>query len=67
MSRLSTRLSLIKGKSYIGASYAHYRYFDYKVVPQKGKIVLFPSSFAYSHIAHPVEEGTKYTAINWYK
>ena len=42
-------------------------YFDYKIVPQKGKVVLFPSSFAYSHIAHPVEEGTKYTAINWYK
>ena len=62
------RLSLVMflNDDYEGGE-LEFPYFDYKIVPQKGKVVLFPSSFAYSHIAHPVEEGTKYTAINWYK
>ena len=41
-------------------------HFDYKVTPKQGKVCVFPSNFPYLHIAHPVESGTKYTAVNWY-
>jgi hypothetical protein len=41
-------------------------YFDLKITPVAGTIVLFPSNFPYGHIAHPVEEGTKYSLVTWY-
>ena len=40
-------------------------HFDIKIKPKKGSLYLFPSNFAYSHIAHPVTDGTKYALVTW--
>jgi|TARA_B110000977_G_scaffold22713_1_gene27386 predicted 2-oxoglutarate/Fe(II)-dependent dioxygenase YbiX len=39
--------------------------FGIKIKPEPGMLVLFPSNFAYSHIAHPVTDGTKYALVTW--
>lgn len=39
--------------------------FDIKIKPKSGMLVLFPSNFAYTHIAHPVVTGTKYNLVTW--
>lgn len=39
--------------------------FKIKIKPQAGMLILFPSSFAYSHIAHPIVSGTKYAIVTW--
>lgn len=31
----------------------------------KNDLVLFPSNFPYTHIAHPVDSGTKYSLVTW--
>ena len=28
-------------------------------------LILFPSSYPYMHIAHPVTKGTKYNLVTW--
>lgn len=40
-------------------------HFDVKIKPQAGMLILFPSNFAYFHIAHPVTKGTKYGLVTW--
>jgi hypothetical protein len=30
-------------------------------------LILFPSNYAYSHIAHPITNGTKYAMVTWIK
>ena len=39
--------------------------FKVKIRPEPGMLVLFPSSFPYTHVAHPVTEGTKYNLVTW--
>jgi len=39
--------------------------FKIKLKPEKGMLILFPSNFAYKHIAHPVTSGTKYSLVTW--
>lgn len=39
--------------------------FGVKIKPQSGMLVLFPSNFVYSHIAHPVSNGCKYALVTW--
>lgn len=39
--------------------------FGIKIKPQAGMLILFPSNYAYSHIAHPVTGGTKYCLVTW--
>jgi hypothetical protein len=39
--------------------------FNVKIKPQKGMLVVFPSNFAYTHIAKPVTSGTKYAIVTW--
>lgn len=39
--------------------------FKVKLKPEKGMLILFPSNFAYRHIAHPVISGTKYCFVTW--
>lgn len=39
--------------------------FDVKIKPKKGSLLLFPSNYAYSHVAHPVTEGQKYALVTW--
>jgi predicted 2-oxoglutarate/Fe(II)-dependent dioxygenase YbiX len=36
-----------------------------KIKPQPGMLLLFPSNYAYTHIAHPVTNGTKYALVTW--
>jgi hypothetical protein len=39
--------------------------FGIKIKPEPGMLILFPSNYAYSHLAHPVETGTKYAVVTW--
>jgi predicted 2-oxoglutarate/Fe(II)-dependent dioxygenase YbiX len=39
--------------------------FKVKIKPEKGMLILFPSNYAYSHIAHPIISGTKYSMVTW--
>lgn len=41
--------------------------FEIKIKPEPGMLILFPSNFAYKHIAHPVTKGTKYALVTWIK
>jgi hypothetical protein len=41
-------------------------YLNYTYQPEEGDIVLFPSTFIYSHAALPVEEGLKYSAVTMF-
>lgn len=40
--------------------------FDVKIKLEKNSLVLFPSNFPYSHIAHPIESGVKYSLVTWF-
>jgi predicted 2-oxoglutarate/Fe(II)-dependent dioxygenase YbiX len=39
--------------------------FGITIKPEKGMFLLFPATFAYRHIAHPVTSGTKYAIVTW--
>lgn len=39
--------------------------FNVKIKPEAGMVILFPSNYAYAHIAHPVTSGTKYAIVTW--
>lgn len=39
--------------------------FGIKIKPEPGMLLVFPSSYPYSHIAHPVTSGTKYALVTW--
>ncbi len=39
--------------------------FKVKIKPESGMLILFPSNYAYTHIAHPVTSGTKYAIVTW--
>jgi hypothetical protein len=41
--------------------------FGVKIKPQSGMLIIFPSNFAYRHIAHPVTNGVKYNLVTWIK
>jgi Rps23 Pro-64 3,4-dihydroxylase Tpa1-like proline 4-hydroxylase len=41
--------------------------FGIKIKPEPGMLILFPSNYAYKHIAHPVTSGTKYAIVTWLK
>jgi hypothetical protein len=41
--------------------------FKVKIKPQPGMMILFPSNYAYRHIAHPVTAGKKYALVTWIK
>lgn len=40
-------------------------YHDVSVSPREGRLVIFPSNYAYAHAAHPPIKGTKYSAAFW--
>ena len=42
-------------------------FFNVKIKPQAGMMLLFPSNYAYTHIAHPITNGTKYALVTWIK
>ncbi len=35
--------------------------------PEAGALILFPSFYAYPHRVEPVEEGTRYAVLTWFK
>jgi len=39
--------------------------FGVKIKPEPGMLLLFPSNFAYRHVAYPVTSGTKYALVTW--
>jgi predicted 2-oxoglutarate/Fe(II)-dependent dioxygenase YbiX len=39
--------------------------FGIKIKPEPGMLLLFPSNYPYTHIAHPVTDGTKYAIVTW--
>jgi hypothetical protein len=39
--------------------------FGLKIKPKSGSLYLFPSTYPYRHIAHPVTSGTKYAIVTW--
>jgi predicted 2-oxoglutarate/Fe(II)-dependent dioxygenase YbiX len=39
--------------------------FGLKIKPEPGMLLLFPSTYPYTHIAHPVTSGTKYAIVTW--
>jgi hypothetical protein len=39
--------------------------FGVKVKPEPGMLILFPSNYAYRHIAHTVTRGVKYNLVTW--
>lgn len=39
--------------------------FGIKIKPSAGSMILFPSSYPYSHFAHPVFNGSKYAIVTW--
>lgn len=41
--------------------------FGIKIKPEPGMLLLFPSNYAYRHVAHPVTDGTKYAIVTWIK
>jgi predicted 2-oxoglutarate/Fe(II)-dependent dioxygenase YbiX len=41
--------------------------FGIKIKPEPGMLLIFPSNYAYTHIAHPVTSGTKYAIVTWIK
>jgi len=40
--------------------------FGINVKPEKGKLVLFPANYAYTHQALPPVSGNKYVAVTWF-
>lgn len=40
-------------------------YQDVSVSPREGRLVIFPSNYAYTHAAHPPTSGIKYSAAVW--
>ena len=39
--------------------------FGVKIKPKPGMLLLFPSTYPYTHVAHPVTSGTKYAIVTW--
>jgi len=39
--------------------------FGITIKPKAGMLIIFPSNYAYRHIAHPVQSGTKYAIVTW--
>ena len=42
-------------------------HFGTTVKPKTGSVVIFPSNFPYTHTAHPVEDGVKYSLVTWFR
>lgn len=39
--------------------------YNVKIKPQAGMLILFPSTYPYAHVAHPVTKGNKYAIVSW--
>lgn len=41
-------------------------YFNYTFKPVEKSIIIFPANHPYTHIAHPVKKGLKYSLVTWF-
>lgn len=41
-------------------------YFNYTFELEEGSVIVFPANHPYTHIAHPVKKGLKYSLVTWY-
>lgn len=62
--RYLSALILLNPTEYEGGG-THFVHFDEEIKPETPSLVLFPSNYAYSHTALPVESGTKYALVTW--
>lgn len=62
--RYLSALILLNPDEYEGGG-THFVHFDEEIKPSSPSLVLFPSNYAYSHTALPVESGTKYALVTW--
>lgn len=51
--------------NYIGGE-LYFKYFDFKYKPEYGDLVIFPSSYAYSHESMPISDGVKYAIVDFW-
>lgn len=60
-------LSLVAcfGESFEGGE-LEFPYFDLTIKLEKNSLILFPSNYPYTHIAHPVTNGVKYSMVMWF-
>ena len=58
-SKRSISVLIYLNDDYVGGE-IEFPNFKIKIKPKSGTLILFPSNYAYGHIAHPVESGTKY-------
>lgn len=45
--------------------YIHFPDHNIAIKPKAGTLMIFPSNYAYRHIAHEVTSGTKYAIVTW--
>ena len=66
-SKNSRVLSLVAcfGEDFDGGE-LEFPYFNKTIKLEKNSLILFPSNFPYTHIAHPVTNGTKYSMVMWF-
>jgi hypothetical protein len=64
--RYHRRVSLVyyANDAYEGGE-IEFEQFDLKIKPEKGNLLLFPSTYTYSHRVHPVTSGTRYSVVQW--
>lgn len=60
--RCTTSLVGYINDDYVGGE-IDFKFFNLKVKPDAGDLVIFPSSYAYLHASLPVEEGNKYVVV----
>lgn len=41
-------------------------YFNYTFEPEERSVIFFPANHPYTHIAHPVKKGLKYSLVTWF-
>jgi hypothetical protein len=41
--------------------------FEVMLKPRKGQLLIFPSTYVYTHTVHPVTAGTRYAVVQWMK
>jgi hypothetical protein len=49
-----------------GGGETEFIYFNESISPAAGRLIIFPSNYAYTHVAHPPTNNTKYSAAAWF-
>jgi len=66
----ATYLSTVSSVAYLNDDYKggglHFKFFDVEYTPNAGDVVVFPSTFLYSHSAMNVDAGVKYSVVTMF-